>query len=108
MLPQEIIRKKRDGGALSDAEIGFFVDGLTAGRITEGQVAAFAMAVFFKGMSRAETVALTRAMAGSGRPPALGRPAGTGGRQAFDRRGRRQGEPDAGARSWRPAAARCR
>jgi thymidine phosphorylase len=66
MLPQEIIRKKRDGGALDDAEIAFFVEGLTVGRITEGQVAAFAMAVFFNGMSRAETVALTRAMTGSG------------------------------------------
>ena len=66
MLPQEIIRKKRDGRALDDAEIAFFIDGLTAGRITEGQAAAFAMAVFFNGMSRAETVAMTRVMAGSG------------------------------------------
>jgi thymidine phosphorylase len=66
LLPQEVIRKKRDGGALSDAEIEGFVEGLTAERITEGQVAAFAMAVFFRGMSRAETVALTRAMAESG------------------------------------------
>jgi thymidine phosphorylase len=65
-LPQEIIRKKRDGGALSAGEIGAFVEGLTCGRISEGQAAAFAMAVFFNGMSREETVALTRAMAGSG------------------------------------------
>ncbi len=66
MLPQEIIRRKRDGQALEAAEIAFFVEGLTAGRVTEGQVAAFAMAVFFNGMSRAETVALTRAMTESG------------------------------------------
>jgi thymidine phosphorylase len=66
MLPQEIIRRKRDGGELAAAEIAFFVEGLTAGRITEGQAAAFAMAVFFNGMSRAETVALTEAMTGSG------------------------------------------
>ena len=66
MLPQEIIRKKRDGQALDDAEIAFLIEGLTAGRISEGQAAAFAMAVFFNGMSRAETVALTRAMTGSG------------------------------------------
>jgi thymidine phosphorylase len=66
LLPQEVIRKKRDGGTLSDAEIAAFVEGLTAERITEGQVAAFAMAVFFNSMSRAETVALTRAMTGSG------------------------------------------
>ena len=65
MLPQEIIRKKRDGGHLSDAEIGFVVKGLTDGSITEGQIAAFAMAVFFRGMDMVERVALTRAMMGS-------------------------------------------
>jgi thymidine phosphorylase len=66
-LPQEIIRRKRDGGVLGDAEIAFFVRGLTDGSIAEGQVAAFAMAVFFKGMTMGERVALTRAMAQSGR-----------------------------------------
>jgi thymidine phosphorylase len=65
-LPQEIIRRKRDGAALTEAEIAFFVRGLADGSIGEGQVAAFAMAVFFRGMSMAERVALTRAMAGSG------------------------------------------
>jgi thymidine phosphorylase len=65
-LPQEIIRKKRDGAALSNDEIAFFVEGLTANSISEGQVAAFAMAVFFRGMALAESVALTRAMQGSG------------------------------------------
>jgi thymidine phosphorylase len=66
MLPQEIIRRKRDGQALSAEEIGFFVDGLTSGRITEGQVAALAMAIVLNGMGEAETVALTRAMTASG------------------------------------------
>ena len=66
LLPQEIIRKKRDGGALDPAEIRDFVQGLTAGTIGEGQVAAFAMATFFRGMNRAETVALTAAMRDSG------------------------------------------
>ena len=66
MLPQEIIRKKRDGGVLSEAEIGFFIAGLTSGAVSEGQVAAFAMAVFFKGMTTPERVALTRAMTRSG------------------------------------------
>jgi thymidine phosphorylase len=65
-LPQEIIRKKRDGDALNGSEIAEFIEGLASGRISEGQVAAFAMAVFFNGMSREETVALTRAMTGSG------------------------------------------
>jgi len=67
MLPQEIIRRKRDGEALSEAEIGFFVQGIAEESIGEGQVAAFAMAVFHKGMSEAETVALTRQMTRSGR-----------------------------------------
>ena len=66
MLPQEIIRKKRDGGRVSDAEIAFLVKGLTDGSVTEGQIAAFAMAVFFRGMELPERVALTRAMRDSG------------------------------------------
>ncbi len=66
MLPQEIIRRKRDGQTLSDAEIGFLVRGLTDETIGEGQIAAFAMAVFFRGLSMAERVALTRAMTDSG------------------------------------------
>jgi thymidine phosphorylase len=66
MLPQEIIRKKRDGGILSDAEIAHFIAGLTDGTITEGQAAAFAMAVFFRGMAMPERIALTRAMMRSG------------------------------------------
>ncbi len=66
MLPQEVVRAKRDGRALTDAEIAFFVGGLTDGTITEGQAAAFAMAVFFRGMTRAELVAFTQAMRDSG------------------------------------------
>src|SRR6201991_3813969 len=66
MLPQEIIRKKRDGGTLSEAEIAFMIDGLTRNTVSEGQVAAFAMAVFFRGLSMPERVALTVAMRNSG------------------------------------------
>src|SRR5579872_4751906 len=66
ILPQEIIRKKRDGLSLGAAEIVTFIEGLTSGAVTEGQAAAFAMAVFFKGMSLDERVALTRAMTASG------------------------------------------
>jgi thymidine phosphorylase len=66
MLPQEIIRKKRDGGTLSPEEINFLITGLGAGRVSEGQAAAFAMAVFFQGMNLSERVALTRAMMRSG------------------------------------------
>lgn len=64
--PQETIRDKRDGMALPEAEIAAFVAGLTDGRVTEGQAAAFAMAVFFRGLSLPERVALTRAMTASG------------------------------------------
>src|SRR5216684_206001 len=61
MLPQEIIRKKRDGGELLAEEIAFIVRGIHDGSLSEGQVAAFAMAVFFRGMTTAERVALTLA-----------------------------------------------
>ncbi|MBO6754881.1 MAG: thymidine phosphorylase [Roseibium sp.] len=66
MLPQEIIRKKRDGETLSPDEIRFFVKGLADESITEGQVAAFAMAVFFKGLTIDERVTLTLGMRDSG------------------------------------------
>ncbi|WP_232628404.1 thymidine phosphorylase [Methylobacterium sp. Leaf118] len=65
-LPQEIIRDKRDGRALAPEDIAGFIAGLTAGQVTEGQAAAFAMAVFFRGLSLDERVALTRAMTRSG------------------------------------------
>ncbi len=45
MLPQEIIRKKRDGQKLASAEIAEFISGVTAKSVTEGQVAAFCMAI---------------------------------------------------------------
>jgi len=66
MIPQEIIRRKRNGEVLGKAEIAAFVRGLADGSISEGQVAAFAMAVWFSGMSLDETVALTLAMRDSG------------------------------------------
>ena len=65
-LPQEIIRAKRDGRVLPDDDIAAFVRGLTDGSVSEGQVAAFAMAVYFRGMTIPERVALTRAMTNSG------------------------------------------
>jgi len=66
MLPQEVIRRKRDGSALTREEVREFIAGLTAGSVSEGQVAAFAMAVFFRGMSAEESVGLTLAMRDSG------------------------------------------
>src|SRR3954453_10464857 len=66
MLPQEIIRIKRDGGRLNDAQIQRFIQGVTSGTVTEGQIAAFCMAVLFRGMDLDERVALTLAMTRSG------------------------------------------
>jgi thymidine phosphorylase len=66
LLPQEIIRKKRDGNKLSQAEITFFVRGISDGTVTDGQVAALAMAVYFQDMDRDERVALTEALRDSG------------------------------------------
>lgn len=65
-LPQEILRIKRDGMTLSDADIAEFIAGVTQGCISDSQIAAFTMAVFLNGMSLDENVALTRAMRDSG------------------------------------------
>lgn len=65
-LPQEVIRIKRDGGVVPDADIKRFVAGITDGSVTDGQVAALGMAVFFNGMSPEEGAALTLAMRDSG------------------------------------------
>ncbi|MBI3369154.1 MAG: thymidine phosphorylase, partial [Burkholderiales bacterium] len=65
-LPAETIRAKRDGRALTNEQIEDFAIGLVDGHWSEGQAAALAMAVFLNGMTRAECVALTRAMTHSG------------------------------------------
>ena len=65
-LPQEIIRKKRDGQALSEEEIRFFINGVRDNSVSEGQIAALAMTIFFHDMSLPERVALTMVMRDSG------------------------------------------
>ncbi|MBL8345521.1 MAG: thymidine phosphorylase [Rubrivivax sp.] len=70
MLPQQVIATKRDGCTLSPAQIAEFVGGLVAGPErgwSDAQAAALAMAVLCRGMNAGETVALTHAMASSGR-----------------------------------------
>jgi thymidine phosphorylase len=62
----ELIRQKRDGALLSEAAISHLVAGIADGSVSDAQIAAFAMAVFFRGMTRAECAALTRAMTRSG------------------------------------------
>lgn len=59
----DIIAHKRDGADLSTEEIEYFVAGLTSGEIPDYQVAAWAMAVLWRGMSLRETTDLTLAMA---------------------------------------------
>jgi len=65
-LPQEIIRKKRDGHALTEEEIRFFINGVRDNTVSEGQIAALAMTIYFHDMSLPERVALTMAMRDSG------------------------------------------
>jgi thymidine phosphorylase len=65
-LAQEIIRKKRDGLTLSDEEIRFFINGIRDNTVSEGQIAALAMTIFFHDMTMPERVSLTMAMRDSG------------------------------------------
>lgn len=62
----DILEKKREGQALSPAEISYFVEGYTRGEIPDYQASALLMAIFLRGMTREETVHLTLAMANSG------------------------------------------
>ena len=66
MLPQEIIRKKRNKHHLSKDEISYFVDGITTGEITDGQTAALTMAICLNGLNKNEILHLTKAMRDSG------------------------------------------
>ena len=66
MLPQWIIEKKRDGLALTEEEIRWFIEGYTVGRIPDYQMAAMAMAIYCRGMTAAETAVITDAMMRSG------------------------------------------
>jgi thymidine phosphorylase len=67
LLPQDVIRKKRDRQPLSADEIRFFIDGATKGSVSEGQIGAFTMAVFLQGMGIDEAADLALAMRDSGR-----------------------------------------
>ena len=76
-VPQWIIERKRDGAALAEADIREWIARFTDGRLPDYQMSALAMAVFFRGMSPEETLALTDAMMRSGDTiswEALGRP----------------------------------
>ena len=66
MNAAKLIRDKRDGMELTDEQIDELIQGFTSEEVPDYQMAAFAMAVFFKGMTPAETTALTKAMINSG------------------------------------------
>ena len=66
MIPQWIIEKKRDGEELSREELSFFIEGYTNETIPDYQMAAMAMAIYFKGMTLDETATLTDLMMNSG------------------------------------------
>jgi len=66
VIPQELIRRKRDGGTLTGEEIAFLVEGIAGGGLSDGQVAALAMAIFFRDLAEDERVAFTLGMRDSG------------------------------------------
>lgn len=66
MIPAEIIRRKRDGYELTQGQIQFFVDAFASGQIPDYQMSAFAMSVYFQGMTNRETTILTRCMMETG------------------------------------------
>src|SRR5262245_17087701 len=67
MTPRHIIQKKRDGEILTDDEIAFFVRGYMRSLVTDYHMAALLMAIYLRGMTRNETLALTREMRDSGK-----------------------------------------
>ena len=67
MRMYDLIQKKKRGEVLTDAEIAFFVDGYAGGMIPDYQASALCMAIWFRGMTAAETTALTLAMRDSGK-----------------------------------------
>ncbi len=67
MLPQEIIRKKRDKQELTKKEIEFFIKGITKGIISDAQIGALTMAIFLNGFDKQEIIELTKQMTRSGK-----------------------------------------
>jgi pyrimidine-nucleoside phosphorylase len=74
--PAELIERKRNGETLADGEIAELILGYARGEIPDYQLAAFCMAVYFRGLNAAETFALTDAMIRSGTTVELGRALG--------------------------------
>ena len=66
MRMYDLIMKKRNGGALTEEEIRYMINGFTIGEIPDYQMSAMMMAIYFQGMNESETLALTMEMAKSG------------------------------------------
>jgi len=66
LLPEEFIKAKRDGQELTDEAIKTFVNGIAAGQVSDAQIGAFTMAVYFQSMNKAEQTSLTLAMRDTG------------------------------------------
>ena len=66
MIPADLISKKRDGHALTKDELTWFINGYLSGKVTEAQMTALLMAIFYTGMSEEETFALVDVMLNSG------------------------------------------
>jgi thymidine phosphorylase len=67
LLPEELLKTKRDGQELTPEAIRGFIDGIAAGKVSDAQIGAFTMAVYIQGMNKTEQYALTLAMRDSGR-----------------------------------------
>jgi pyrimidine-nucleoside phosphorylase len=67
LRPQDVIRKKRDGKSLTREEIGFFIEGVTSGKVADYQISALLMAIYLNGMNEDEQQALSEAMLNSGK-----------------------------------------
>lgn len=98
MRAVDLIQKKRDGLELSKSEIEWLINGYVAGTVPDYQMSAFAMAIYFKGMTTREISDLTMAMVATGEQIDLSAIAGKS-RQAFNRWGGRQGDLDFGSPS---------
>ena len=94
MRAVDLIRHKRDGGALDRADIEAFVAGVTDGTLPDYQASALLMAIVLRGMTAEETAALTDAMVRSGVRVDLSGHRRRAGRQAQHRRRRRQDVAD--------------
>ena len=109
----ELIRTKRDGGRLGDEAIDWLIRAYTDGVVTDEQMSAMAMAIFFRGLDGPELTRWTNAMIATGERMDFSSLSPSDGRQALHRRRGRQDHAAAGAaggrlRRGRPAAVRTR